>query len=135
MFGRDDDGKALIELVRAAHPSVPRTAVATGDDAAELSRAFGAAVAGDLAARTPRAATAAGAVLRYAAATQPGVELPVTRVDVYGRADTLVIDEQARRHLELTESLLDRRRASSLKIEKSLRASPTGPVARRIALT
>ena len=114
VFGRDDDGKALVELVRAAHPSVPRTAVAVGDDAAELSRAFGAAVAGDLAARTPRAAAAAGAVLRYAAATQPGVELPVTRVDVYGRTDTLIIDEQARRHLELTESLLDRRRASSL---------------------
>src|SRR5262245_17408461 len=114
VFGRDDDGKALVELVRPAHPSVPRTAVASGDDVAELARAFGAAVARDMGARTPRAAAAAGAVLRYAAATQPGVELPVTRVDVYGRTDTLIIDEQARRHLELTESLLDRRRASSL---------------------
>jgi len=114
VFGRDVDGQALVELVRPAHPSVPRTAVASGDDAAELTRAFGAAVARDLGTRTPRAAAAAGAVLRYAAATQPGVELPVTRVDVYGRTDTLIIDEQARRHLELTESLLDRRRASSL---------------------
>ena len=53
-------------------------------------------------------------MLRYASATQPGVELPITRVDVYQRTDTLIIDEQARRHLELTESLLDRRRAGSL---------------------
>ena len=53
-------------------------------------------------------------MLRYAGATQPGAELPVTRLELYARTDTLIIDEQARRHLELTESLLDRRRAGSL---------------------
>jgi len=114
VFGRDDDGTALVELVRPAHATVPRANVAPGDDAAELARAFGKAVASGLIERTPRAAAAAAAVLRYASATQPGVELPVTRVDLYGRTDTLIIDEQARRHLELTESLLDRRRAGSL---------------------
>ena len=114
VFGRDDDGQALVELVRAAHGAVPRTTVAPGDDAAALARVLGPGVAGGLAERTPRAAAAAGAVLRYASATQPGVELPVARVDVYGRTDTLIIDEQARRHLELTESLLDRRRSGSL---------------------
>jgi DNA mismatch repair protein MutS len=114
VFGRHDDGQALAELARAAHPTVPRTTVASGDDGAELARALGQAVAGALTERTPRAAAAAAAVLRYASATQPGVELPVTRLDLYGRTDTLVIDEQARRHLELTESLLDRRRAGSL---------------------
>jgi DNA mismatch repair protein MutS len=114
VFGRDDDGQALAELVRAGHVGVPRTSVAAGDDTAELARAFGPAVAGGLAERTPRAAAAAAAVLRYARATQPGIELPITRIDVYGRSDTLVVDEQARRHLELTESLLDRRRAGSL---------------------
>src|SRR6188768_169731 len=114
VFGRDDDGQALIELVRAAHGAVPRTSVAPGDDAAALARVLGPGVAGGLAERTPRAAAAAGAVLRYASATQPGVDLPVARVDVYGRTDTLIIDEQARRHLELTESLLDRRRSGSL---------------------
>jgi len=114
VFGRDADGQSLVELVRAAHAAIPRTTVAPGDDAAELARLLGAAAAVGLAERTPRAAAAAGAVLRYASATQPGVELPVARVDVYGRTDTLIIDEQARRHLELTESLLDRRRAGSL---------------------
>ena len=114
VFGRDDDGKALADLVRAAHSVVPRTTVAGGNDGADLARVLGAAVATGLAERTPRAAAAAAAVLRYASATQPGVELPVTRLDVYGRTDTLVIDEQARRHLELTESLLDRRRVGSL---------------------
>src|SRR3982751_3916796 len=108
VFGRDDDGQALVELVRAAHTTVPRATVAPGDDdAAALARALGASAAsaaGALPERTPRAAAAAGAVLRYAAATQPGVELPITRIDVYGRTDTLVIDEQARRPPELTES-------------------------------
>ena len=117
VFGRDDDGKALAELARAAHPAVPRTTAAPaapGEDAGALARAIGSAPAAALADRTPRAAAAAAAVLRYASATQPGVELPITQIDVYGRTDTLIIDEQARRHLELTESLLDRRRAGSL---------------------
>src|SRR5204862_5326319 len=102
VFARDDDGKALGELARAAHPSVPRTTAAPAapaEDAAALARAIGTAPAAALADRTPRAATAAAAVLRYASATQPGVELPITRIDVYGRTDTLIIDEQARRHL------------------------------------
>src|SRR6478672_4163067 len=100
VFGRDDDAKALVDLIRPAHANVPR--------------AFGKPAASALFDRTPRAAAAAAAVLRYASATQPGVELPVTGVDLYERTDTLIIDEQARRHLELTESLLDRRRAGSL---------------------
>ena len=114
VFGRDDDGQALADLARRNHAAIPRTTVAPGDDATELTRALGAEVARAITQRAPRAAAAAGAVLRYAAATQPGVQLPVTRIDLYGRTDTLIIDEQARRHLELTESLLDRRRAGSL---------------------
>src|SRR5262249_26967864 len=66
VFGRDDDGKALVELVRSAHATVPRANVAPGDDAAELARAFGAGVASRLTDRTPRAAAAVAAVLRYA---------------------------------------------------------------------
>src|SRR4029077_16925153 len=64
--------------------------------------------------QAPRAAVAAAAVLRYVGATQPGAGLPVARLELYARTDTLIIDEQARRHLELTESLLDRCRAGSL---------------------
>ena len=95
--------------------SIPRTTVADGDGAAELARALGArGLDATAAERAPRAAAAAGAVLRYAAATQPGVALPVSRLELYRRDDSLVIDEQARRHLELTESLLDRRRSGTL---------------------
>ena len=64
--------------------------------------------------RLPRATAAAAAVLRYARATQPGAELPLVGLQIYARTDTLIIDEQARAHLELVESLQDRRRAGSL---------------------
>src|SRR5436190_8549401 len=61
VFGRDDDGRALAELVRAAHVAIPRTNVdaGAGDDAAELARVLGAPAARALADRTPRAAAAA----------------------------------------------------------------------------
>ena len=100
--------------MRAAHAPVPRATVrpvTTRPSWRARSARRSPAACRD---RTPRAAAAAAAVLRYASATQPGVELPIARVDVYQRTDTLIIDEQARRHLELTESLLDRRRAGSL---------------------
>jgi DNA mismatch repair protein MutS len=115
VFGRSDDDRALADLLKAAHPTLPRAAVAEGGDpAAELVRALRGGFDAGMAAAAPQAVAAAAAVLRYAGATQPGAELPVTRLELYARTDTLVIDEQARRHLELTESLLDRRRAGSL---------------------
>jgi len=115
VFGRGDDDRRLADVVRAAHATIPRTTVADGDAAAELGRALGATgLDAAAAARAPRAVAAAAAVLRYAAATQPGVALPVAHLEIYRRDDSLVIDEQARRHLELTESLLDRRRTGTL---------------------
>jgi len=112
---QDQDGEALAALVRGAFPMLPRANVdGGGDAAAELAKALGAGFDARAAERAPRAADAAAAVLRYAGATQPGAELPVARLALYARADALVIDEQARRHLELAESLLDRRRAGSL---------------------
>jgi DNA mismatch repair protein MutS len=38
----------------------------------------------------------------------------VTSLELFRRADTLIIDEQARAHLELVETLLDRKRAGSV---------------------
>jgi DNA mismatch repair protein MutS len=114
VLGAGDDDRALVDQVRAAYPMLPRASAAAGDDAAELPRALGAHHDPGLFERAPRAAEAAAQVLRYARATQPGAELPIVRLELYARADTLVIDEQARRHLELTESLLERRRAGSL---------------------
>ena len=50
----------------------------------------------------------------YARATQPTAPLPRSALELFSRSDTLIIDEQARAHLELTETLLDRRRTGSL---------------------
>ena len=114
VFGRGDADRALTDLVRAAHPRIPRANVDGGDPAAELPRFLGAGFDAALLERAPRAASAVASVLRYARATQPGADLPLRGVEIYARTDTLVIDEQARAHLELTESLLDRRRSGSL---------------------
>jgi DNA mismatch repair protein MutS len=114
VLGRSDADRALGEAIRPAFPRLPRAAVDDGDAAVELPRAFGAAFDVTLLARLPRAAAAAAAVLRYARATQPGAELPLTGLQIYARTDSLIIDEQARAHLELVESLQDRRRPGSL---------------------
>ncbi len=114
-----DDGE-LGTLLRRAYPRVPQARVPADaprepDPAAASLRAllrgtFDVA----LAERAPWAVVAAAQVLAYAGATQPGATLPVSRLDLYHRSDTLVLDEQARAHLELTESLQTRRRAGSL---------------------
>ena len=64
--------------------------------------------------RAPLAVAAAARVLAYARATQVAASLPVSRLELFSRADHLVIDEQARAHLELCETMLDRRREGSL---------------------
>jgi DNA mismatch repair protein MutS len=114
VLGRGDADRALAEVVKAGFPRLPRAAVDDGDAAAELPRALGGRFDATILERLPRAAAAAAAVLRYARATQPGAELPLPGLEIYARADSLVIDEQARAHLELVESLQERRRAGSL---------------------
>jgi DNA mismatch repair protein MutS len=114
VLGRCDADRALADIVKVAFPRLPRAAVDEGDAAVELPRALAGKLDGTLLERLPRAAAAAAAVLRYARATQPGAELPLPGLEVYARADSLVIDEQARAHLELVESLQERRRAGSL---------------------
>jgi DNA mismatch repair protein MutS len=114
VLGRGDADRALGEVVRPLFPRLPRAAVDDGDPAVELPRALGATFDATVLQRLPRAAAAAAAVLRYARATQPGAELPLVGLQLYARTDSLIIDEQARAHLELVESLQDRRRAGSL---------------------
>ena len=108
VFGRGDDDRALVELCgampRSPRPSPPATTAAA-------RRCSGRTPPRPQRPRAPRPPRRCCATPR---ATQPGVELPASRLELYRREDTLVIDEQARAHLELTESLLDRRRAGSL---------------------
>jgi DNA mismatch repair protein MutS len=122
VLGRGDDDRALGDAVKAAFSTLPRALAPAGDadPGPVLRKALGAGLDGTLLERWPRAAAAAATVLRYVAATQPGADpptpptLPILGLELYARADTLIIDEQARRHLELVESMLDRRRAGSL---------------------
>jgi DNA mismatch repair protein MutS len=114
VLGRGEADRALGDVVRPLFPRLPRASVDDGDPAVELPRALGAAFDVTFLQRLPRAAAAAAAVLRYARATQPGAELPLCGLQSYARADSLIIDEQARAHLELVESLQDRRRPGSL---------------------
>jgi DNA mismatch repair protein MutS len=119
VLGRGPDDGVLATLLRRAYPRVPQAHAPVGETgaqaAAETLRAtLRDAFDASLLERAPLAMAAAARVLDYARATQPGAPLPVARLEVYSRTDYLVLDEQARAHLELTESLQDRRRAGSL---------------------
>jgi DNA mismatch repair protein MutS len=127
VLGRGPDDGELGAALRRAYPRVPQAqAPADAEGGAGHAPAIAAAMATTLRAtlgagfdqqlteRAPLACAAAARVLLYARATQPGATLPVARLEIFQRADYLVIDEQARAHLELTESLLDRKRVGSL---------------------
>jgi DNA mismatch repair protein MutS len=60
--------------------------------------------------RNPELTLASARVLRYVRGTQLASPLPVHRLELFLRDDYLVIDEQARAHLELTETMLGARR-------------------------
>ena len=114
VLGRGDREGPLAERIRGAFPRLPRAVVVDGETAPELTRALGGRFDAALLQRSPQAARAAAAVLRYARATQPGAELALAGLEITRRDDALIIDEQARAHLELVESLQERRRAGSL---------------------
>jgi DNA mismatch repair protein MutS len=57
---------------------------------------------------------AAAAVVAYARATQPTGALPVVRLQLYRPSDAVVLDEAAIANLELTETLIGRRKQGSL---------------------
>jgi DNA mismatch repair protein MutS len=62
----------------------------------------------------PLAVRAAATVLAYARATQPTGTLPVTRVLGYEPGDAVVLDETAIANLELTETLIGKKKQGAL---------------------
>ncbi len=62
----------------------------------------------------PLAVRAAATVLAYARATQPTGTLPVTRVLAYDPGDAVVLDETAIANLELTETLIGKKKQGAL---------------------
>ncbi|HEU4734127.1 MAG TPA: DNA mismatch repair protein MutS, partial [Kofleriaceae bacterium] len=66
------------------------------------------------AADRPLALRAAAAVVAYARATQPTGSLPVVRLQLYEPSDAVVLDEAAIANLELTETLIGKRKQGSL---------------------
>jgi DNA mismatch repair protein MutS len=108
---------ATAALLKRTYPRVPQTSIATSDEApavAFLRETLGAGFDETAVARLPETARAAARVLAYAQSTQRAAALPVSRLEIFAREDHLVIDEQARTHLELCETMLDGRRDGAL---------------------
>ena len=107
----------LAAILRRAYGHLAQTPVTTADEApaiATLVEVLGHGFDRPAMERLPWVATAAARVLRYVRATQLAAPLPLSRLELFQRDDFLVIDEQARAHLELVETMLDRRRQGSL---------------------
>ena len=107
----------LVTLVRRAYPRLAQTPISIDDEPDPLSAladGLGPGLDRDALARAPQASLAASRVLRYVRATQLSAPLPVVRLELFRRDDFLVIDEQARSHLELIETMMERKRQGSL---------------------
>jgi DNA mismatch repair protein MutS len=107
----------LATLLRRAYPRLAQTPISIDDEPEPifaLADGLGPGLDRDALARAPQACLAASRVLRYVRATQLSAPLPVARLELFRRDEFLVIDEQARSHLELTETMLERKRQGSL---------------------
>ncbi len=130
VLGREDG--ELAARLRRAYPRLPQTLVAavTAEAGGRLLREVVPPEGLDQAqlGRRPAAAAAAAQLLGYVRATQLTAPLPVSRLEIFERQDFLVLDEQARAHLELCEGMLERKREGSLL--DVLDATRTAPGAR-----
>src|SRR5262249_35959722 len=78
------------------------------------------------------AVRAAAAVVAYARATQPTGALPVVRLQLYRPDDAVVLDEAAIANLELTETLIGKRKQGSLlDVIDDTATAPGGRLVRR----
>ncbi len=114
------DGEAeLAAVVRKAYGRLPQSRLKSGvtDVPAALSLlkdALGDNCPAAALADVPPLALAAARVLQYARDTQLSAALPITHLELYRRDDHLVLDEQARAHLELTATMIGGRKEGSL---------------------
>ncbi|MBN2576330.1 MAG: DNA mismatch repair protein MutS [Deltaproteobacteria bacterium] len=107
----------LAAAIRRTYGHLAQTPMTTADEPAPwttLGEALGESLDRASLERLPQVATAAARVVRYVRATQVCAPLPTTRLELFRRDDFLVIDEQARAHLELVETMVDRRPQGSL---------------------
>ena len=107
----------LAALIRRAYPRMAQTPISIDDEPepiSALANGLGPGLDRDALARVRQASLAASRVLRYVRATQLSAPLPVARLELFRRDEFLVIDEQARSHLELTETMIERKRQGSL---------------------
>jgi DNA mismatch repair protein MutS len=107
----------LATLIRRAYPRMAQTPISIDDEPEPISALANGLSPGldrDALARVRQASLAASRVLRYVRATQLSAPLPVARLELFRRDEFLVIDEQARSHLELTETMIERKRQGSL---------------------
>jgi DNA mismatch repair protein MutS len=115
LLSRDDTDLAAI--IRRAYGHLAQTAVSAADESRPfeiLSEVLGAGFDPQPLRSLPLVATAAARVVRYVRSTQMAAPLPLSRLELFRRDDFLIIDEQARAHLELVETMIDRRRQGSL---------------------
>jgi DNA mismatch repair protein MutS len=107
----------LAGILRRAYGRLAQTlvdAAGEGRPLDVLGQVLGTGFDGPALGKLPVLAAAAARVVTYLGATQLSAPLPLSRLDLFKRDDFLVIDEQARSHLELVETMLDRRRQGSL---------------------
>ena len=107
----ETNDKSPLAPIRARY-RVPWNAAEVPDDAGARDE-LGAIAPKDAADR-PLALRAAATAVAYARATQPTGALPVVRLQLYQPGDAVVLDEAAIANLELTETLIGRRKQGSL---------------------
>jgi DNA mismatch repair protein MutS len=115
LLGKQD--RDLAALIRRAYAHLAQTNLDVSDEPAPLatlSEVLGTGFDGQTLERMPVVASAAARVVRYLRSTQLSAPLPLSQLGLFRRDDFLIIDEQARAHLELVETMLDRRRQGSL---------------------
>jgi DNA mismatch repair protein MutS len=107
----------LAAVIRRAYGHLAQTHLDVADETSPLealTEALGSGFDRPALEKMPVVAGAAARVLGYVRSTQLSAPLPLSLLQLFRRDDFLVIDEQARAHLELVETMLDRRRQGSL---------------------